>query len=120
MGIIFYEFIFRIVGNFFPCQYKLGAAVPNNKGMTPIHMAARNGHTDFVQILAPLTENPNAANVFGITPIYQAVPKGHIEIVKILAPLTKNPNAPDDVGEAPSSVMKNAEIRRILKSMNHH
>jgi len=27
MGIIFYEFIFRIVGNSFSCQYKLGAAV---------------------------------------------------------------------------------------------
>ena len=27
MGIIFHESIFRIVGNFFSCQYKLGAAV---------------------------------------------------------------------------------------------
>ena len=25
--VVFYEFIFRIVGNFFPCQYKLGTAV---------------------------------------------------------------------------------------------
>ena len=26
IGIILYEFIFRIIGNFFPCQYKLGLA----------------------------------------------------------------------------------------------
>ena len=42
----------------------------------------------------------------------------NIEIIKILAPLTDNPNAPDDGGETPSSVAKNAEIRRLLKSFN--
>ena len=39
------------------------------------------------------------------------------EIVKFLAPLTDNPNAPDNDGKTPSSITKNAEIYRILKSL---
>ena len=37
MGIIFYEFIFRIVGNFFSCQYKLGAAVTGAVSLRKSH-----------------------------------------------------------------------------------
>ena len=40
------------------------------------------------------------------------------DIVKILAPLTDNPNAPNKLGWTPSSITKNAEIRRSLESIN--
>ena len=36
---------------------------------TPIYWAARNGHTEIVEILAPLTGHPNAPNNNGQTPI---------------------------------------------------
>ena len=55
-------------------------------GRTPIHWAARNGHSGIVKILAPLTDNPNAPDNYGRTPIYEASHSGHKEIVKILAP----------------------------------
>ena len=48
---------------------------------------------EVVNILAPLTDNPNNPDKIGETPIYMAATRGHEEIVKILAPLTKNPNA---------------------------
>ena len=64
-------------------------------------MATNFGHTDIVQILAPLTENPNAPNAFGLTPIQKAAFNGYSEIVLILAPLTKNPNAPNPYGSTP-------------------
>ena len=54
-------------------------------------------NTEIVQILAPLTENPNAADgIFEATPIYWAAIRGQTEIVKILAPLTNTPNSPSD------------------------
>ena len=90
---------------------------PNNWGNTPIHKAAEYGYTEIVKILVPLTDNPNAPNNNGETPIHKAVLNGHTEIVKILASLTDNPNAPNVDGESPSSVAKNAEIHRILKSI---
>ena len=64
-------------------------------------MATNFGHTDIVQILAPLTENPNAPNAFGLTPIQKAAFHGNSEIVKILAPLSKNPNSPNPYGSTP-------------------
>ena len=48
---------------------------------TPIYWAAKNGHTVIVQILAPLTDNPNAPDNQGKTPI--AVAK-NAEIRRIL------------------------------------
>ena len=52
--------------------------------MTPIYCAARNGYTEIVKILAPLTDNPNAQDEDGTTPIHWATFNGHKEIIKIL------------------------------------
>ena len=75
---------------------------PDNEGDTPIHYAAKNGYTEIVKILAPLTDSPNAPNNTGKTPIYWAALKGHEEIVKILAPFTGNPNAPNNYADTPN------------------
>ena len=70
----------------------------NNSGYTPIHLAARCGHTEIVKILAPLSDNPNANNN-GTTPIHDAALNRHTSIFKILVPLTENPNAPNKWGK---------------------
>ena len=74
---------------------------PNYSGLTPIYMAASDGHTEIVKILAPWTNNPNAPYNNGWTPIYWAARNVHTEIIKILAPLTGNPNVPDKDGYTP-------------------
>ena len=60
-----------------------------------------NENTEVVNILAPLTDNPNAPDEDGKTPIYWAALNGHTDIIKILAPLTDNPNAPNMYGVTP-------------------
>ena len=57
----------------------------------------RNGHTEIVKILVPLTNNPNAPNHYGSTPIYWAAMLVHTEIVKILAPFVDNPHLCGDI-----------------------
>ena len=57
------------------------------------------GHTEIVEILAPLAHNPNAPGEYGHTPIYLAALRGHTEIVKYLASFTEYPNAPNGNGE---------------------
>ena len=54
---------------------------PNRDGDTPIHSAARHGHTEIVKILIPLTDNPNAPNNYGNTPTSGAK---NAEICRIL------------------------------------
>ena len=51
---------------------------PRNKlGETPLHEAARNGHTEIVKIMAPLTDNPNSPANNGVTPIHEAAWNGN-------------------------------------------
>ena len=54
---------------------------PDKDGDTPIYLAARNGLTEIVKILAPLTDNPNAPVRNGKSPIDVAKTE---EIRKIL------------------------------------
>ena len=49
---------------------------------------------EIVKILAPLTDNPNAADIDGKTPVFIATQFGHTEIVKILTPMTENTKYP--------------------------
>ena len=72
-----------------------------------------------VQILIPLTDNPNAPDEEGATPIHWAAYTQNIEIVEVLGPLTDNPNAPDKYCRTPSSVTKNKEIQRFLESLKN-
>ena len=89
---------------------------PNGKKWTPILEAAKRGFYGIVQILAPLTDDPNAADAEGSTPVLWAARNGHFNCVKFLTNLTNNPNAPNKKGEIPSEVTKNLKIWSILKS----
>ena len=65
----------------------------NLEGWTPINWAAKKGNFGNIQILAPLKDNPNAADPEGWTPINRAAKAGNFKIIQILAPLSENPNA---------------------------
>ena len=66
--------------------------------MTPIHMAAINGHAAVIKLLI-LNIDYNEDNCRGgfrhWSPIYYAAMNGHINVIKILAPLTKYLNQPE-------------------------
>ena len=69
---------------------------PYEDEWTPIHEAARNGHTEIVKILAPLTDNPNAPDQDGKTPTsvasneeIQRILKSNTSRKRKAGPLTK-------------------------------
>ena len=68
---------------------------------TPIHFAAGKGHTEIVDILAKLVDNPNPKDLSNITPLHKAAEKGHLEIVKILLSFDIDSNSIDDFGKTP-------------------
>ena len=53
-------------------------------GWTPIHLAANNGHTEIVKILADKVENPHAPKPDGWTPFTLAFFYGHFRTSFIL------------------------------------
>ena len=70
-----------------------------------------------VNILARLTDNPNAPDKDGDTPICKAARSGCTEIIKILAPLSENPNAPDRHEVSPifhATLSRHTEIVKVL------
>ena len=115
-------------------------------GWTPIQLAvypycvSHLNIPEIIQILAPLSEKPNAADPEGWTPISRAVkniqtlapnpnafPKKHIEenvkIIQILAPLSENPNIADPEGWTPinqAAKVGNSEIIEILAPLSEN
>ena len=105
-------------------------------GWTPIQLAVypycRSNSSEIIQILAPLSAKPNAADPEGWTPISRAAkiiqafapnprafPKKHIEenikIIQILAPLSENPNTADPEGWTPINRTANVRNSKIIK-----
>ena len=52
-----------------------------------MYVAAQEGHSDTVKVLASLHADVNQANNGGGTPMYRAAAYGHSDMVKVLASL---------------------------------
>ena len=76
----------------------MGADVntPNNNGCTPVYVAAQNGHTDAIRLLAENGADVNTPNNNGCTPVYVAAQNGHVNVIRVLANLGANVNTPDE------------------------
>ena len=85
-----------------------------------IFEAASIGDVEFVQLLAHLSDNPNAIGHNGNTPIYQATLKNHREVVRILASLTDNPNAACENGRTPLQFAVRHGHREIVRILDPH
>ena len=71
--------------------------IPDENGETPIHVAAKEGHLDILELLLTKTNNVNdlkAQDNEGKTPLHHAAENGHHEIVKILIASIENQNVP--------------------------
>ena len=68
---------------------------PNKDGMTPLHIAARNGQTSICKYMMKNEEIiPNIIDYLGQTALHYAAEKGHFEIAKVLSYRFQNSKEP--------------------------
>ena len=89
-------------------------------GDTPICVAAKKQHVNVIELLAPMTENPNAPGRNGETPIFAAASNGNAKIVEILAPLTDDPNAPERRGHNPMTRAASNGFTDVIRVLISH
>ena len=67
----------------------------NKWGSTPLHAAAREGHTEAVRLLLEAGADVNAENEDGETPLHWAAWEGHTDVVRLLLAAGADVNAKD-------------------------
>ena len=98
-------------------HFKMSKLERDDFGKTPVHMAAKNGHTEVVQILSDYFDDPNASDnegsSYGWTPISLAAKNGHMEIVKILLDSIKRKMVLQEDANNAASMWKSMKIAVI-------
>ena len=87
------------------CSFWFNVAY-NSDGNTPLHFAAKNGHTGIVQDFMERThQDPsmivNCKNQSGFTPLHYASENGHFSIVQCLLRYTMDKNPKNEWGTTP-------------------
>jgi len=80
-------------------------------GLTPLHVAAGNGHLEVVQLLVERGANVSAQDVLGWTPLHVAAGNGHSDVVEFLIGKGVDVNAKDRYGRTP---LHYAALRRLI------
>lgn len=86
-------------------------------GLTPLHLACKNGHLDIAQYLIKEQNcNPEATNPRGSTPLHWACLCGHLQIAKCLITDYKcNPLYANNDGSTPLHAACNGGNLEIVK-----
>merc|ERR1719367_187457 len=64
----------------------------NTNGVTPLHLAAENGHLEIVEFLTARIEDKNPSDDNGMTPLHDGARFGHLPIVQHLVRFLANKN----------------------------
>jgi hypothetical protein len=87
-------------------------------GISPLHVAATEGHKDVVELLVRAGADVDAANQWGVTPLYLAAAGGFKEIAALLIAQGANVNVKEQRGETPLQVATrkgHAETASLLR-----
>ena len=96
------------------------AKTANNDGITPVYVAAENGHAETVWVLAELGACVMAPRNGGFTPVYTAAQNGHAETVRVLAEFGACVKTAGNDGATPVYIAAqngHAEVIRLLASL---
>ena len=99
---------FRTEDDLIAAKADLNKVQESWSGATPLHMAARDGHQEVVQLLIEAGSELNKATKFGATPILVAAQNGHKGVVQELIKANADVNIKNNEGKTPMQVQQGA------------
>ena len=75
-----------------------GVHKADERGMTPLFIAAKNGNRDVVEVLLDRGASPYQARLDGLTPLFVAVQEGHANVVALFLEKGADVNSPAKMG----------------------
>ena len=89
--------------------------IPNEKGATPLHYAARSGSADATFLLMSKGAPANCVDKKGQTPMHYACAKMQCEAVQILVEQGQgDPNKKDEAGATPLDIAKKKKDKKTI------
>ena len=82
----------------------------NDKGWTPLHLAADGGSVEVASALLDAGAPPSARNGSGLTPLHIAALMGRVDVARLLLARGADPVASDGGGKAPAEYAADAEV----------
>jgi hypothetical protein len=95
----------------------------NGDGMTPLHMAAREGHKDLVELLLANKADVHTKNAEGETPLFLATKFGYKVVVELILANSADVNAKDKYGRTPlrlAVAYNHKDIDELLRQHGGH
>ena len=92
----------------------------DDKGDTPLHLAAEHGHDDVARYLVEYGAAIDATNAKGVTPLHRASGMGDYVTAQLLIERNASIRASTDFGDTPlhlAAEMRNFEMAQMEKSM---
>ena len=87
----------------------------NNKGNTPLHSAAKNGHVEVCKFLCLNLEEKNPKNEKGLTPLHFAAKEGQLDVCKFLCSNLQDKNPKDNDEKTPMDLAYSNKQWKIVR-----
>ncbi len=87
----------------------------NKHGETPLHQAAKVGHTPAVKVLIEMGADVNVTDENGDTPLHIAAHRSYTEIIKLLIDADADVNRANEWGITPLRMALLGEDKDLLK-----
>lgn len=89
-------------------------------GYTPLHLAAKEGHVETVQVLLDHGASVNIQNVYGWTPLHVAAVRNYTDIARLLLKHGADVEAQDNYNQTPLEAAEGKGHQKMIELLKRY